>query len=60
MNSIVTTNLNTGAHDENILDIDAVAYGYINWMQEDPFEYDTACNLSLRSAKTAADAINKA
>lgn len=56
INALVETNKNTDAHSENVLDIDMVAQKYNQWLKEEPFDYDTAVNFSLKSATTAAQA----
>lgn len=60
MSAIIEANKYSAQDQENILDIDMIAREYSNWLQFDPFDYDTACILSLKNASTAIQASEKA
>lgn len=60
MRALVESNEQNGQGTENVLDIDLVTQKYNQWIAKDPFEYDTACNLSLKSATKGFEAKKKA
>lgn len=57
---LVDTNKSIPPNQEYILDIDTAAREYSAWLQLDPFEYDTACNLALKNVTSAEQASTKA
>jgi ADP-ribosylglycohydrolase len=52
VNAIVETNKYTDAHSENVLDMDKVVQNYNQWLQEDPFDYDSGVKFALNNATT--------